>query len=91
VCLDRLAKMGVTSVLLEGGSEVNAAALEIGAVKKIMLYMAPRLLGGRDAINLVGGRCPLKLAGAVPIRNMTIQRVGQDYLLTGSLSTSRTK
>ena len=83
-CLNRLGKMGVTSVLLEGGSELNATALHLRVVNKIMLYVAPQLLGGQDAISLVGGRSPLKLTTALPIKDMTILPLGGDYLLVGS-------
>jgi diaminohydroxyphosphoribosylaminopyrimidine deaminase/5-amino-6-(5-phosphoribosylamino)uracil reductase len=87
-CLNRLGKMGVTSVLLEGGSELNATALQLRVVNKIMLYVAPRLLGGQDAISLVGGRSPLKLNKAVRITDMKILPLGPDFLLIGSLRSS---
>ena len=87
-CLSRLGEMGVTSVLLEGGSELNATALHLRVVNKIMLYVAPRLLGGQDAISLVGGRSPLKLTNALSIKDMKILPLGQDYLLMGSLRTT---
>ncbi len=87
-CLSSLGKMGVTSVLLEGGSELNATALHLRVVNKIMLYVAPRLLGGQNAISLVGGRSPSLLTNAIPIKEMNILPLGQDFLLTGSLSTS---
>jgi diaminohydroxyphosphoribosylaminopyrimidine deaminase/5-amino-6-(5-phosphoribosylamino)uracil reductase len=87
-CLNRLGKMGVTSVLLEGGSELNATALQLRVVNKIMLYMAPALLGGQDAISLVGGTSPQKLTKLVPVKNMKIMPLGKDFLLMGSLSPS---
>ncbi len=89
-CLKRLGKMGVTSLLLEGGSELNATALQLRIVNKIMLY-SPRLLGGQDAISFVGGRSPLRLDNAVPITDVKIRPLGKDYLLMGSLTSSLEK
>jgi diaminohydroxyphosphoribosylaminopyrimidine deaminase/5-amino-6-(5-phosphoribosylamino)uracil reductase len=47
--LAHLGKTGVTSVLIEGGSTINAAALRSKLVNHVILYMAPTLMGGQDA------------------------------------------
>ena len=80
--------MSVTSVLLEGGSELNSTALHERMVNKIMLYVAPRLLGGQDAKSLVGARSPRTLTQAIPIKGIYIRPLGQDYLLVGTLLSS---
>jgi len=87
-CLIRLGEMSVTSVLLEGGSELNSTALHERMVNKIMLYVAPRLLGGQDAKSLVGARSPRTLTQAIPIKGIYIRPLGQDYLLVGTLLSS---
>jgi diaminohydroxyphosphoribosylaminopyrimidine deaminase/5-amino-6-(5-phosphoribosylamino)uracil reductase len=43
--LRRLAKLEITSVMIEGGSAVNGAALSAGVVDKLFLYYAPEILG----------------------------------------------
>ena len=84
-CLNRLGKMGVTSVLLEGGSELNASALRRQLVNKVMLYAAPRLLGGQDAKSLIGGKSPLRLADATQVKDVCFQYLGQDMLIRANL------
>ncbi|TAJ22176.1 MAG: bifunctional diaminohydroxyphosphoribosylaminopyrimidine deaminase/5-amino-6-(5-phosphoribosylamino)uracil reductase RibD, partial [Nitrospirae bacterium] len=61
-CLKRLAQQDISSVLIEGGSEVNASALRAGLVNRVVLYIAPHLLGGQDAKSVIGGRSPAQLA-----------------------------
>ncbi len=78
--------MGVTSVLVEGGSEVNASLLRGGLVNRVMLYVAPSLLGGQDAKGLVGGHSPKHLVERLAVSDVKIQRVGGDFLITGNLS-----
>ena len=77
--------MGVTSVLLEGGSELNASALRRKLVNKVMLYAAPQLLGGQDAKGLIGGKSPLRLADATGVKDVEFQHLGQDMLITANL------
>lgn len=81
----RLAQLGITSLLVEGGSEINAAALRAGLVQRILFYTAPLLLGGRDAVGVIGGQSPSRLAQAVPLENLRTQQLGRDILITADL------
>jgi diaminohydroxyphosphoribosylaminopyrimidine deaminase/5-amino-6-(5-phosphoribosylamino)uracil reductase len=85
-CLAELGKQGVTSVLIEGGSEVNASALRAGLVNRVALFIAPTLLGSQDAKGLIGGQSPRRLAQALPLNDIRIQPLGRDFLLEGTLS-----
>ena len=80
-CLIELGKRGITSVLLEGGSEMNASAFSAGIVNRLRLYMAPAVLGGQDAKGIVGGAAPASLADAWRLKDLRVSRVGEDLLL----------
>lgn len=84
-CLQALGNMGITSMLLEGGSEVNAAFLRAGLVNRVCLYVAPTLLGGQHAKGLLGGRSPRRLVETVPVANLHIESLGEDLLITGDV------
>jgi diaminohydroxyphosphoribosylaminopyrimidine deaminase/5-amino-6-(5-phosphoribosylamino)uracil reductase len=84
-CLSRLGKMGITSVMLEAGSELNAAALRDGLINRLLLYVAPVLLGGQDAKGLLGGASPKRLADALSLEDFRIQRLGRDVLVEGKV------
>jgi diaminohydroxyphosphoribosylaminopyrimidine deaminase/5-amino-6-(5-phosphoribosylamino)uracil reductase len=81
----RLGTMAVTSLLIEGGSEVNASALRAGIVTKVMIMLAPKVLGGRDAVGSVGGRSPRRLGEAVALRDLVVRRVEDDVIVEGYL------
>lgn len=83
--LSALAKRQITSLLLEGGSELNASALRAGLVDRVMLYVAPRLLGGRNAIGLIGGLSPARLGEAVALERLSIRKIGDDMLVQGDV------
>ncbi|MCX5725178.1 MAG: bifunctional diaminohydroxyphosphoribosylaminopyrimidine deaminase/5-amino-6-(5-phosphoribosylamino)uracil reductase RibD [Nitrospirae bacterium] len=80
-----LGKRGITSVLIEGGSTVNAAALRAKLVNRVLLYLAPTLMGGQDAKSVIGGRSPKQLAQAIRLRDVTVRRVGGDLVVEGDL------
>ena len=82
-CFKKLGQSGITSVLIEGGGRVNASIIREGLVNDIQLYMAPMLLGGDDAVNIIAGRSPKSLRQAIPVQDVKIQNVGKDFLITG--------
>lgn len=84
-CLQVLGSMEVTSMLVEGGGELNAGFLRAGLVNRICLYVAPALLGGQQTIGLLGGRSPRRLADIVPVSNLHIESLGEDVLITGDV------
>lgn len=83
--LQKLGRRGITSLLLEGGGEVNAAMLKAKLVDHVRLYMAPVLLGGQNAKGVIGGESPARLAGAIALQHVMTRFVGQDWVVEGDL------
>lgn len=83
----RLGQLGVTSLLVEGGSELNAAVLRAGLPQRLMCFVAPLLLGGQDAKGLFGGISPRRLRDAVPLKNLRMEPVGRDMLIQADFPT----
>jgi diaminohydroxyphosphoribosylaminopyrimidine deaminase/5-amino-6-(5-phosphoribosylamino)uracil reductase len=77
----RLARLGVTSVLIEGGSEVAASCLEAGVVDKIVFFIAPLIIGGREAPPVIGGRGAGPLAEALRLRDVRWTPAGEDIMV----------
>ncbi|MBI5090858.1 MAG: bifunctional diaminohydroxyphosphoribosylaminopyrimidine deaminase/5-amino-6-(5-phosphoribosylamino)uracil reductase RibD [Candidatus Hydrogenedentes bacterium] len=76
-----LAKREVTSVLIEGGGTTHASAFEAGIVDKVMFFVAPKIVGGRDAVTAVEGEGIARMNDAVVLENMTVRPVGIDLLI----------
>jgi 2,5-diamino-6-(ribosylamino)-4(3H)-pyrimidinone 5'-phosphate reductase len=53
--LDALEERGVERLMVEGGGEIIFSLLREGLVDKVSVYVAPVLVGGRDAPTLVDG------------------------------------
>jgi diaminohydroxyphosphoribosylaminopyrimidine deaminase/5-amino-6-(5-phosphoribosylamino)uracil reductase len=78
--LQRLGRENVTSLLVEGGGETNAAWLPL--VQRIAFFYAPLVLGGRGAPTAVAGEGVDNPAGKITLREVRWRRLGPDLLLT---------
>lgn len=90
--LRELGRRGVASLLVEGGSALNATLWKERLVNEVRLFVAPLLLGGQDAKSVIGGTSPARLADAVKLQALRARKVGSDLLLEGLVpppSTSR--
>jgi diaminohydroxyphosphoribosylaminopyrimidine deaminase/5-amino-6-(5-phosphoribosylamino)uracil reductase len=83
--LRQLGAAGVQSILLEGGSILNAAALRAGLIDRIMIFIAPVLLGSGEAPGIFAGRGPEHLAAALKLTEVRVRRFGDDTLIEGEV------
>ena len=84
--MDELGRREIDSVLLEGGGTLNWAALEQGVVQKILAYLAPKLVGGREAKTPVEGAGAARMAQAIPLNNSTVIQIGTDFLIESEVA-----
>lgn len=85
VLLELLAKDGLHSVLVEGGGEVHASIFEAGVVDEVCVFVAPKIIGGRDAKTPVEGAGFEKMAEALALASVTIDRIGDDVVVRGTV------
>ena len=76
-----LSAMGMKKIMIEGGNELNASALEAGIVDRLLLFVAPKLIGGRDAKPVIGGIGIAKMSEAIALLKPRMKRIGDDLLL----------
>ena len=85
-----LGKMGVDSVLLEGGATLHWAAVEAGLVHKVQAYIAPKILGGKTAKSPVGGQGFAHPDQALSLKSPALTRLGQDILIESEVESEVT-
>ncbi|RJQ50365.1 MAG: bifunctional diaminohydroxyphosphoribosylaminopyrimidine deaminase/5-amino-6-(5-phosphoribosylamino)uracil reductase RibD [Nitrospiraceae bacterium] len=83
--MKNLGKLQITSIMIEGGSSINASALSAMLVDKIMFFVAPKIIGGVDSIPSIGGCSPSLLKNAYRIKYLRTKMIGEDVLLEGYL------
>ena len=78
-----LASRDLTSVFVEGGGTLNFSLLAAGLVDKIHAFIAPEIVGGKEALTPVEGAGFAELADVAVLTRLTAEQVGADILLTG--------
>ena len=81
--LDALGARGYTSLLVEGGAAVHGAFFDQGLVQRVLAFVAPKIVGGADAPGPVGGRGATRMDQALALRDVELEPLGADWLLSG--------
>ena len=80
--LKKLGSENVTSLLVEGGGEVNASFLLGGFAQRVAFFYASKILGGRDSHKAVAGDGVKNLSEVIRLREIEWKRIGPDLLMT---------
>lgn len=81
LALEKLGAREIGSILLEGGGRLAGAMIEAQLVQKLVLHVAPKLLGGdKLAFNWAGVE---KMAEAIALTHFTVEQLGDDLCLVG--------
>lgn len=81
--LTRLGEAKIDSVLVEGGGETAARFVEAGLVDKVAIFIAPMLIGGREARPAIGGLGAASISEAWRLRDVSVGRLTEDIYVTG--------
>lgn len=84
--LKRLAQMGITSLLVEGGATLTGSIFDKQLADAVMVYMSPKIIGGIGALSSVGGRGVDAVTRAPVLKEIRVSRSGQDLLIEGVVS-----
>lgn len=76
-----LGKKGIDSILLEGGGQLNASALDAGIVNKLTAYIAPKLVGGQNAVSPVEGKGVQHMSDAYMFRETRTYKIEDDIVI----------
>lgn len=83
--IDKLNKISLKTILIEGGGETISSALFSNSVDDLYLFIAPKITGGKEAVSVVGGKGVSFIKDSVKIKNMKARNIGQDLLITGRI------
>ena len=81
----KLGELGLMSLLVEGGSQINGSFLDQGLIDKIFLFLSPKLIGDPMAPGIFNGAGVASLKEAISIRDLKVRKIGEDILLEGYL------
>jgi len=84
--LKKLGSENITSLLVEGGGEVNGSFLLGGLAQRVAFFYAPQILGGRDARKAVAGEGTKSLTGSLQLQEVEWKRLGPDLMLSARVA-----
>jgi diaminohydroxyphosphoribosylaminopyrimidine deaminase/5-amino-6-(5-phosphoribosylamino)uracil reductase len=80
--LKRLGRLGLMSVMIEGGGITASRAVREGVVDKILFFYGPKIVGG-DGREMIGALGIKKMSRATKLKEMEVKRIGKDFLVSG--------
>jgi diaminohydroxyphosphoribosylaminopyrimidine deaminase/5-amino-6-(5-phosphoribosylamino)uracil reductase len=83
VAMSILAKNGITSVLLEGGSKLNGAMFEAGLVNKVIIIISTKIVGGFQAPSLMYFKGFSKMSEAIQLEDITVEQCEENIIVNG--------
>ncbi|MCE5228352.1 bifunctional diaminohydroxyphosphoribosylaminopyrimidine deaminase/5-amino-6-(5-phosphoribosylamino)uracil reductase RibD [bacterium] len=83
--VQELHRLGVMSVLVEGGRQIHTALIQKGLADKVHVFLAPKLIGGCQLRNPVEDLGIGDMDHALMLNDMTIQNIGTDICIEGYL------
>jgi diaminohydroxyphosphoribosylaminopyrimidine deaminase/5-amino-6-(5-phosphoribosylamino)uracil reductase len=85
--LKALGKREITSVLVEGGGTLLGSLFDHGLVDKVIAFIAPIIVGGKEAKTAVGGKGVEKVLDSVRLQRVKVERFAQDLMVSGYVGT----
>jgi diaminohydroxyphosphoribosylaminopyrimidine deaminase/5-amino-6-(5-phosphoribosylamino)uracil reductase len=81
--LEAMFERELNGLLVEGGPTIHGAFADAKRVDKVVLFIAPILIGGTEAKSALGGRGPAKLEEALQLERVSVANVGRDFMVVG--------
>jgi diaminohydroxyphosphoribosylaminopyrimidine deaminase / 5-amino-6-(5-phosphoribosylamino)uracil reductase len=87
--VEHLGKRDVQTLLIEGGPTLAWSAVREGVVDRVVVFLAPKVLGGRDAPGIVGGEGFAPVGAAIGLELRRVERVGEDLMVEADVHRDR--
>lgn len=83
--MEKLRELKIDSILVEGGGTLNWSLVEKGLVNKVQAYIAPKLIGGKNAKTPIEGQGFEKIKDVLNLENCHITQFDDDFLIEGDV------
>ncbi len=81
--LKKLYSLGVMSLFVEGGGSVLGGFFDSKLVDKLYVFIAPKIMGKKQALASISGRGDISVNNLAEINNPQVTSLGKDYLFSG--------
>lgn len=84
--MNKLGELKIKSILLEAGSTLAYSMLDGGHVDQLVIFVAPKIIGGENSFSLVGGSGRTRLEDAIELSDLNAVKCGDDLMLSAKVS-----
>ena len=84
--LDILGQQNICSILVEGGATLSGSFVAKKLVDKVYFFIAPKIVGGKEAKTPVAGTGILNLQEALALKDIQIEKLEEDILIIGRVN-----
>jgi diaminohydroxyphosphoribosylaminopyrimidine deaminase/5-amino-6-(5-phosphoribosylamino)uracil reductase len=81
--LKKLAQLGIANILVEGGGTLIGSFFDEGLVDKVLFFISPKIIGGKEALSSIMGRGISRIDRAVKLKDVKLKKIGEDFLIEG--------
>lgn len=81
--MKKLARLEITSILVEGGGTLIGSLFDEALVDKVLFFISPKIIGGKEAISSVMGKGVGRIEEAIKLKDVRWKRCGEDFLIEG--------
>jgi len=79
--LKKLARLEITNIIVEGGGTLIGSLFDEKLVDKILFFISPKIIGGKDAVSAVMGKGISRMEQAIKLRDVQLKHFGEDLLV----------
>jgi len=83
--LRKIAQLQITNIIVEGGGTLVGSLFDERLVDKILFFISPKIIGGKDAISSVMGKGVRRVDQAIKLRDLKIRRFGEELLVEAGI------
>lgn len=84
--MKKIARLEITNILVEGGGTLIGSLFDEGLVDKVLFFISPKIIGGKDAISSVMGCGISRVIRSIKLKDVKIKRIGEDFLVEGYIN-----
>ena len=79
--MKKLAQLEITNILVEGGGTLIGSLFDEGLVDKILFFVSPKIIGGKEAVGSVMGKGVSRVDRAIRLKDVKLKHIGEDFLV----------
>jgi len=83
--LKRLARLQISNIIVEGGGTLIGSLFDERLVDKILFFISPKIIGGKEAVSSVMGNGVKRIDQAIKLSDLKIRRLGEELLVEANI------